>query len=138
MPRKDEYALNLVFNTVLQADDGPRNADSGMIRSESELLKSLRHLAPLLSGSVNFNKEQLIFVAFGLRDFGVYEAQICSVIFFVGRGSGAPPLMEVMYRENSSSAPPSKEPVSNPTFPIHVVKVKKHEGVIVFKKKEKA
>jgi hypothetical protein len=125
---------NIVFATVLQADDGPENAQNGVIRGKGELRRLLRRLAPLLAGSLDFDKGQLIFVALGRCESGGREAQITAVVYFTDRGNGLPPLAEIWYRENSIDLLVAKPDIVKPTCPIHVIKLKKLDGETIFNK----
>jgi hypothetical protein len=133
MWKRGVYPTNLIFSTVLQADEGPENTENGVIRSTPNLRKMLPHQATLLKSSVNFDKEQLIFVALGRRDAGGHEAQINAVSYLTDRENGLPSLTEVSYRENFSPEL-AAEMQSGPTFPIHVIKLQKLDGKTVFHK----
>jgi hypothetical protein len=133
MRKKGHYPVNVVFITVLQADDGPTNVMNGVIRNGAELKKTFKALAPVLIGGVDFEKEQLIFVTLGQRDLDAPEAQIYS-ISHLDRGK-RPPLITVSYREIRNILP--AEDKNNLRFPIHVVKLKKLRGETVFYKDKK-
>jgi hypothetical protein len=125
------YPANLVFTTVFQANEGSKDAQNGVIRSDGELRKALRSLVGALASKVSFGNEQLIFVALGRRDSG-HEAQITSVMYVTDRG-GLPPLTEVSYKEITPMLP-AFEQDAEPTYPIHVIKVKKLDGETTFNK----
>jgi hypothetical protein len=138
MTKKGQYAHNVLFSTVFQADDGPTVGKNGVIRNKTELQKALPHHALILTSSVDFETEQLIFVALGLRDGGGRDAQINAVSYLGDRDSGLPSLTQVSYRENInclSGAGGAEN--SNPTCPMHVTKMKKLDGETVFDKSEK-
>jgi hypothetical protein len=139
MVKKGQCSLNVVFTTVLQADDGPANAKNGVIRNETELKRALPHHAPALRPTVNFKKEQLIFVAIGLRDSCGHESQINAVSHHGDRGIVLPSLTVVSYREHFDPGSVDFEE-TNPTRPIDVIKTKKLDGETVFvnEKDEKA
>jgi hypothetical protein len=141
MSKQAHYPVNIVFITVLQADDGPPDVMNGVIRNGAELKTTFKALAPVLIGSVDFEKEQLIFVTLGQRDLDAPEAQIYSIshldrgsISHLDRGK-RPPLITVSYREIRNILP--TEDKNNPRFPIHVVKLKKLRGETVFYKDKK-
>jgi hypothetical protein len=134
MRSKGIYPANLAFATVYQADDGPENAVNGVIRSKAELRNILSHQAPSLEDNVNFEKEQLIFVALGKRDSAGQDAQINAVIYIADRGNGLPPFTEVSYRESTSPIPVADTATVRPIFPIHVVKLRKLMGDTTFNK----
>jgi hypothetical protein len=134
MPKKGQYPLNVVFSTALQADDGPANAANGVIRDEDGLRRLPRRQADLLVGWVDFEKEQLIFVALG-QCHPPLEVQIHTVVHMGDRGEFGP-LSEVSYQENPSRTPiAAEEPAL--TSPIHVIKLKKLLGDTVFTKSER-
>jgi len=128
------YPAILTFATVFQAGEGPKDAHNGVIRSVSELRKTLRGvrgLAGELVDNVNFGKEQLIFVALGRCDSG-HEAQITSVTYVTDRG-GLPPLTEVSYKEITPMLPAFEQDVEA-TYPMHVIRLKRLDGETTFNK----
>jgi|SRR5450432_453748 hypothetical protein len=136
MALKGLYPTNLIFTTVFQADDGPKNAQNGVIRSKAELRKALRLQALSIEDKVDFEKEQLIFLALGECRSG-HEAQINSVTFLTDRGRGLPSLTEVSYWEITvpgAIAEAEADPDLQPTYPMHVIKLKKLDGETTFNK----
>ena len=101
-----------------------------MIRSKAELRKALRLQALSIEDKVDFEKEQLIFLALGECRSG-HEAQINSVTYLIDRERGLPSLTEVSYWEISipgAIAEAVADPDLQPTYPIHVIKLKKLDG----------
>ena len=111
MPVKGPYPTIIPFATVFQADDGFKNAHSGVIRTKTELQSILPRQSSYLANSVNFEKEQLIFVALGERNSGGYELQINAVLYLTDRLRGLPPLAEVSYKELTPGGP-ATEPLT--------------------------
>ena len=134
-PRKGRCPVNVTFTTVLQAGEGPANEKAGVIRSETELRKTVQHLASTLQSSVNFEKEQLIFLALGRRPSQGHEVEIYAISHPNDRGNGLPSLTAALYRERVSPIPVIEECI--PSFPIHVVKTKKLDDDILFSKRER-
>ena len=132
MPKKGHYAVNVPFCTVLQADDGPPGVVNGVIRTEAELKKALKALSPVLRGSVDFAKDQLIYVTLGQRNLDAPEAQIYKITV-LDRATPVP-LITVSYREIRNILPDDK---NEPRFLIHVVKLKNLRGDIEFYKDKK-
>ena len=133
MTNRRHYPYSAPFFTVLQADDGPREAKNGVIRNGDELQRILPTLAPILKDRINFEKEELIFVALGKRKSRGYEARIRSITLGSHRNDGISPFVEVSYAEYFTPVPPpegAKE--MEPSFPVHVVKTKKLDGDISF------
>jgi hypothetical protein len=122
------------FLTVFQADDGLKKAPSGVIRTTTELQSILPRQSSYLADKVNFEKEQLIFVALGERTAGMFETQINSVLYLTDRGSGLPALTEVSYRETTTRGAVVDPYMEQAVYPMHVIKLKKLDGQTTFNK----
>jgi hypothetical protein len=133
VPGKGLYPTIIPFTTVFQADDGPKKAQNGVIRTTAELQSMLPRQSSYLADRVNFEKEQLIFVALGERPVGMFEAQINSVLYLTDRGNGLPALTEVSYRENTTQG--VLDPyIKQVAYPMHVIKLRKVDGQTTFNK----
>jgi len=139
-PSQRLYPAMIIFTTVFQAGEGPAKAENGVIRTNADLRKFLRNLANLtnpadvtasLESKVDFEKEQLIFVALGERPSG-HEAQINTVTYLTNRGKELPSLTEVSYREIAIHG--TMPDADDPTYPIHVIKLRKLLGETTFNK----
>jgi hypothetical protein len=140
-PSQRLYPAMIIFTTVFQAGEGPAKAENGVIRTNADLRKFLRNLANLtnpadvtasLESKVDFEKEQLIFVALGERKSGG-EAQINAVTYLTDGGKGLPPLTEVSYRELAIHGTVT-DPDEQSTYPMHIIKLKKLDGETTFNK----
>jgi hypothetical protein len=136
MAKNLPYPISIVFATALQADNGPTKARNGVIRDETELQAALPRQAPTLCSTVDFEQDQLIFLALGRRYSGGHDVQINEVAYLGDRGILLPPITMVSYREHFDVGPVAFER-SNPTCPIHVIKMKKLEGETVFVETER-
>jgi hypothetical protein len=134
VPGKGLYPTIIPFTTVFQADDGLKNAQSGVIRTATELQSVLPHQSSYLADKVNFEKEQLIFVALGERPVGMFEAQINSVLYLTDRGNGLPALTEVSYKETTTTSSIVDPYMEQAVYPMHVIKLRKVDGQTTFNK----
>ncbi len=134
MPGKGLYPTIVPFSTVFQADDGLKNAQSGVIRTTAELQSMLPRQSSYLADRVSLEKEQLIFVALGERPVGMFEAQINSVLYLTDRGNGLPALTEVSYRETTTTSSIVDPYIEETVYPMHVIKLRKLDGQTTFNK----
>jgi hypothetical protein len=134
VPAKGLFPTVISFVTVFQADDGLKNAQSGVIRTSTELQSILPRQSSYLADKVNFEKEQLIFVALGERTVGMFEAQINSVLYLTDRGNGLPALTEVSYRETTTRGAVVDSYMKQAVYPMHVIKLRKLDGQTTFNK----
>jgi hypothetical protein len=134
VPAKGIYPTIIPFVTVFQADDGLKTAQSGVIRTKTELQSILPRQSSYLAAKVDFEKEQLIFVALGECKSGG-EARIDTVMFLSDRGNGLPSLTEVGYKEVTPHGAAAVDPdAAQAAFPMHVIKLKKLDGETSFNK----
>ena len=134
MRGKGVYPTIIPFATVFQADDGLKNVQSGVIRTTTELQSILPRQSSYLVDQVNFENEQLIFVALGERALGMFEAQINSVLYLADRGNGLPALTEVSYKEITTPAAIVHPYMEQGAYPMHVIKLRKLDGQTTFNK----
>jgi hypothetical protein len=115
------YYERVPFETVYQGNRGPKIAKNGVLRSAPDLTSQLPSFD---LRDINFDKEEVIFVALGARPGNGYMVEIGEVLYLTDRGpkfSG--PLTVVSYSEYGTTGQLDVE-----TYPLHVIKLRKLEG----------
>jgi hypothetical protein len=115
------YYERVPFETVYQGNRGPKMAKNGVLRSASDLASQLPDFD---LRDIDFDKEEVIFVALGARPGNGYMVEISEVLYLTDRGpkfSG--PLTVVSYSEYGTTGQLGVE-----TYPLHAIKLKKLDG----------
>jgi hypothetical protein len=122
-------ARKIPFTTLYQGDAGLQVAQNGVIGSQAQLLTEF----PVFPFTVNFAKEELIFVALGARPAPGYTVTITQVMYLTNRGPGLAPLTEVSYEVTPPASGATTAPAdAPPSYPMHIIKLEILAGAVNF------